>query len=155
MSNTIRSDSYSESVKRGFQPRTASSSIELQQLQQQQQQRSTTLKKTFRFPSIPEAHAITEYTTISESNVPFFWSIALSLCSILSVASPTGHRQRSPKTTRVHGLSKVQSAREVSLRVKFIRLGEVISPHPSLAFLHPCFLPKRSILWAKNSTPKW
>ena len=53
MSNSIRSESYSESVKRGFYPLTPSP-IQLQQ------QRSTTSKKSFHYPPIPESH-----TTIS------------------------------------------------------------------------------------------
>lgn len=52
------------------------------------------------------------------------------ILSCHSVANPIGHRQRIVKennSARLNPLSKVQSAREVSLRVKFIRLGEVRS----------------------------
>lgn len=58
------------------------------------------------------------------------------ISSCHSVANPIGNRQRTAKdisSTRLNTPLKVQSAREVSLRVKFIRLGEVrstFSPSP-------------------------
>ena len=86
MSNSIRSDSYAESVKQGLHPLTTT-------------------------PLIPQRRATTT------GNI-----------SRRSVNYPAIHIQRSTPdlhSNRLNTLPKAKPPREVSLRVKFIRLGEV------------------------------
>ncbi|UJR15573.1 hypothetical protein I4U23_002511 [Adineta vaga] len=115
MSNSIRSDSYSESVKRGIHPLTTSPIIP--------QRRSATTGNVNRtsayFPSMSNLSSNSRSATIS------------------AIVTPASSHQRLPNlrhTMEIHSkksinIPKVKPPREVALRVKFIRLGEVNTLH--------------------------
>ncbi|CAF0786840.1 unnamed protein product [Adineta ricciae] len=115
MSNSIRSDSYSESVKRGIHPLTTSPIV--------QQRRSATTGNVSRtstyFPSMSNLSSNSRSATIS------------------AIVTPASSHQRLPNSrhsmdTHVKkpiAIPKAKPPREVALRVKFIRLGEVNTLH--------------------------
>ncbi|CAF0993094.1 unnamed protein product [Adineta steineri] len=115
MSNTIRSDSYSESVRRGIHPLTTTPIAA--------NRRSATTGNVNRtsayFPTTSNLSSNSRSATLSAIVTPAHSYQRLSNQQI----------NMETKTKKINTLPKAKPPREVSLRVKFIRLGEVNTLH--------------------------
>ena len=133
MLNSIRSDSYSESVQRGLRPLTTTP-IALQR-------RSATMSNVNRAsayePTLPGISSSMKSIAGSTSTSLMSEHGSISFLALALVSRPSQQRLTNESPLKKSGsLPKSKPPREVSLRVKFIRLGEVSRSSRLRPFTH-------------------